>query len=341
MFSGSISQWLKSDKFADLQDDMLNDRINDGCRSCLNNEKSQGVSTRLGALKEYKEHYTDTNIDYIDYRSSNVCNFRCRTCEPFYSHGIANDVKKSEFLLSLYNIPDTKTVSTQEEDKTWIINNLANIKRLMFTGGEPTLIPEVKEIIESVRGERYEDISILIITNGSFTDNYWLDLAGMHNVNWTVSIDAIGANAEIVRHGTDWKQIDKNIRFLAENSSSLNFSTVISNLNLLHLGELFKYTRSIREQYRHRPNGKTQFMSICNFPEYLNPYNWPPALKHQALVYLQYDVLSKIGEHEDVVRDLIRNIQQYEYNDELWQLGKKYNSELDSMRKQDSSKLFS
>jgi hypothetical protein len=82
-------------------------------------------------------------------------------------------------------------------------------------------------------------------------------------------------------------------------------------------------------------------MSICNFPEYLNPYNWPPALKHQALVYLQYDVLSKIGEHEDVVRDLIRNIQQYEYNDELWQLGKKYNSELDSMRKQDSSKLFS
>lgn len=335
----SIDQWISGNKLKQIQQNILSGAIDPGCAQCIHNEQQHGVSTRLGALHDYEGQVFDqTSIDYIDYRSSNICNFKCRTCEPFFSNGIAADVKRSEFLQSLYQVPSEKTATVS--DKNWIIDHLPQIKRLMFTGGEPTMLPEVREIIDFVRTAKL-DTNIQIITNGSFRDHYWLEIAkAMPNVNFTVSIDAVGAPAEIIRHGTDWAQVEHNIRWLAQHGHSLNFSTVISRLNLFQLGPLLAFTRDIRKNYD-RPNGRTQFIQLCNYPDYLNPVNWPWVLSESASRYI--DAVIQLEDHEptiDILRRLSENIKTQVYDHESWEKGEKYNLEINRLRGQNHATLY-
>lgn len=327
----SVPEWIASDRLKRLQETIFQGAIDSGCRDCIKNELRSGTSTRLGALKDYGPDLNyETNIDYIDYRGSNICNFRCRSCEPYFSNGIAQDVKKSQFLQDIHPVPAEKVA--RAEDPQWIIDNLDRIKRLMFTGGEPTLMPGVREIIQEVQ-KRQTDTQVIMITNGSFRDSYWLDIArNMPNVNFTVSIDAVGEAAGIIRHGSDWEQIKSNILCLAQYAHSMNFSTVISRLNLFQLAPLLQFTRHIRSDYD-RPNGRTQFIQICNHPRFLSPMNWPEELRRRALEYLE-----SIMQWEDYqpTRDAIENlhtaIKTHVFDPAQWELGERYNQELDSIR---------
>ena len=337
IFPGSIDEWLESEQYKQLCSDILNGRVNDGCKQCIEFEKISGYSTRLGSLNDYSETYTESDIDYIDYRGSNLCNYRCRSCSPEFSHGILNEVKKSELLFGLYSdqIHKSKVAYAEQQDKQWIIDNISNIKRLMFAGGEPTLIPEVNEILSHITIDSSPE-EILIITNGSFTDDYWYNLIKSNkNINWTLSLDAIGEVSEIIRHGTIWDQVDYNIRFLAKHSYSFNFSTVISSLNLMHIGDLFEYVNIIQNTYS-RANGKTQFMSMCNYPKYLSPFNWPDNKKNTVLEYL-CEVIDKYPTHSTVINNIINAIKANIFDSKLWEQGIAYNTELNKMRRQNFS----
>lgn len=335
----SVQSWLDSDQLRELQSNILAGQVDPGCEDCLRGEKQHGTSTRLGAIEQYgSEVFTDTAIDYVDYRSSNVCNFRCRSCEPYFSNGIAQDLKNSKFLMTLYQIPPEKVATTS--DKNWILDNLHNIKRLMFTGGEPTLLPEVRHIVERIRRDRV-DTNIIMITNGSFQDPYWLDIASdMPNLNFTISIDAVGPAAEIIRHGTKWSQIERNILHLAQHGHSVNFSTVITQLNFFQLGPLLAFTDIIRK-ISDRPNGRTQFIQICNHPHYFSPINWPDYMRPSAMEYLDHLLsLEYLDFARDVLANLKHSIQQHKFDPEAWTMAQRVNLELDLLRKQDHAWLF-
>jgi len=335
----SVSEWLASERLRRLQDNILLGEVDSGCRDCVNNELKTGVSTRLGALKDYDgRRFDQTQIDYVDYRGSNICNFRCRSCEPYFSNGIAQDVRKSIFLQTVHQVPPEKTA--QADDPGWIMQNLRNIRRLMFTGGEPTIMPGVREIIQAVKDQR-TDTEIIMITNGSFRDEYWIDLAReMPNLNFTVSIDAVGPATAVIRHGSDWSVIENNIHKLAQHGHSVNFSTVITRLNLFQLVPLLTFAKTIRDGYD-RPNGRTQFIQICNHPAFLSPLNWPDELRAKALSYL-----SSILTWEDhlptrsVITNLIDAIKTHVYDPAQWNLGEHYNQELDLMRGEDHHGLY-
>lgn len=335
----SVPQWITSQRLRELQQNIIDGKIDPGCQDCINNESSTGTSTRLGALSGYNnQRFYDTQIDYVDYRGSNICNFRCRSCEPYFSNGIAQDVRKSIFLQSVHQIPPEKVA--RADDPRWIINNLQRIRRLMFTGGEPTIMPGVREIIQAVRDQRC-DTQIIVITNGSFREDYWLDIAQeMPNINFTVSIDAVGEAAGIIRHGSDWPVIESNIRYLAKHGHSLNFSTVVTRLNLFQLAPLLRFVKDIYNNYD-RPNGRTQFIQICNHPSFLSPINWPDDLKTQAIEYLE-----SILEWEDypptklIIENLQLAIKTHVYDQEQWLMGERYNQELDMIRKENHVCLY-
>jgi pyruvate-formate lyase-activating enzyme len=335
----SVDQWLESDRLEQLQHNISQGKIDPGCRDCIHTESITGSSTRLAALKDYdNETFHATDIDYVDYRASNVCNFRCRSCEPYFSNGIAQDVRRSAFLQTIHQIPSEKIASVN--DCQWIIKNLKNIRRLMLTGGEPTIMPGVREILQEVRAQE-TNTQIIMITNGSFQDRYWLDRAqDMPSLNFTVSIDAVGTAAEIIRHGSRWSVIESNIRYLAQHGHSLNFSTVITRLNLFHLAPLLRFARSIRRDYD-RPNGRTQFIQICKHPRFLDPVNLPDDLRPVAM-----DYIASILDWEDhaptreVLQGLLTAIKTHVYNAEQWLTGQRYNQELDAIRQENHSWLY-
>lgn len=343
LFSGTIEQWTSSSELANLQHNIKNNRIDPGCQYCINGEQQDGSSTRLGAIADYGTVEMVTDIDYVDYRSSNICNFRCRSCDPFYSNGIAQEARRFPELQKFYPIPNGKIAPTQTQDKQWILNNLDRIKKLMFTGGEPTRIPEVREIIEYIRHSENKNISIMLTSNASFTDPYWFDITErMPNIHWTLSVDSVGTAAEIIRDGTDWSVVSATVERMFDIAPSVNIGTVVTNLNLMQLDLLFSWANNLHDKYAHRPNGRTQFIEVCNWPQHLSPYNWPESRRDAVISFLKTlsGQLNLQDKQQQIANTLLTNVQNTQPNPELWAQFESYNKTLDNIRNQNHSVLL-
>lgn len=333
-FAGTVQEWIDSDELAQLQDDVINDRYNDGCVACLKNGATDGFSTRQTAFKDYGDtRYTETAIDYVDYRASNVCNFKCRSCEPSYSSKIAAEVRKNPKLEKFYAISNTLP---QEQNEQWVLDNLHSLKRVMFTGGEPTQIPSVKTILSSIVDRQLFDINVQMISNASFTDPFWIDVTKkLPNINWTLSIDACGAEAEIVRHGTKWDTVANNVDQLYTHANSVNIGTVVTALNVLHLAELFWFANHVR-RYRYPKDDGTQSISVCNFPKHFSPYNWPDHVKPYVIERLNEAYADAKQESQRQVLDaLIKNITETPHDFIAWGKFMSHNDALDNIRGED------
>jgi len=333
IFPGTIQDWLGSDELKQLQDDVLNDRYNDGCIACLQGSATDNFSSRETAFKEYgKIRYNKTEIDFVDFRSSNVCNFKCRSCEPSYSSKIAAEVRRNPKLEKYYTIDN---LLPQEHNEQWILNNLNNLKRIMFTGGEPTQIPAVKAILLEIERRGLFNIDIQIISNASFTDQFWIDVTSrLPNINWALSIDACGAEAEIIRHGTKWETVAKNVEILFKTAKSVNIGTVVTVLNVLHLAELFWFANHMKRFSSGR--GGDQTISICNFPKYFSPYNWPDGSKPYVIERLEQAYTDANQDSQRQTLDtLIKNIKETPYDFMSWGRFLSHNEALDNIRNED------
>lgn len=348
----SISDWLQSAELAKIQSTFLKGRIPPGCRNCIESEKRNNHGTRISAIKDYKQQIFDkTDIDYIDYRSSNICNFRCRSCEPFYSNGIANEIKRNkplqDFLSKEYSyhaiLPENKSVRIDDHNDQWIIDNLHQIKRLMITGGEPTKIPSVKKIIDHIRENKITSVQLMLTSNASFTDPYWFEITKeLPNIHWTLSLDAVGLAAEIIRDGTSWPVVSQNIETMFDISPSVNIGTVITNMSLFQLKPLFRFVNDLERKYSHRTNGRTQFIYFCSQPEYMTPQVLGPGMRQLALEYFksfdQIQLQPTQSAAIDSLSKLIKN--QKKPTKGRWARFKEHSNVLDQIRGQSHEWLF-
>jgi len=344
----SLDEWVSHPKLLELQQAILNNKVANVCQGCVKQEDLQGQSLRTNSLRDYNDkRFTETDIDFIDFRSFNICNFKCRSCNPEFSHGIGQEVKKNPKLERYFgSAPESKTVSVDDENVNWIKANLHSLKRIMFTGGEPTRIPGVKLLIEQIKNN-YPDVQVLITSNASFQDDFWYDLTRtFHNLHWTVSIDAIGDAASIIRHGSNWDIIEKNVRWLAKHSYSLDINTVVTNLNIFHLGKILEFGREMQKQSA-TPLGKNgdlgcrhQFF-VCTRPYYLSADNLSEDLLASANIYLQKLTTLDLDEEQSQMLDgLIQQISNASYNANLWEKQHDYNLQLDNMRNENHKILY-
>ena len=344
----SLEEWVSHPKLLELQQALLENRVSKTCESCAKQEEFQGHSLRTSSLKDYNhKRFTKTDIDFIDYRSFNICNFKCRSCSPEFSHGIGQEAKQNKELERFFgNVPESKTISVDDTNVEWINKNLHKFNRIMFTGGEPTKIPGVRKLIEYI--SKYQrKIQIIMITNASFSDKFWYDITeSLPNMHWTVSIDSVGESASIVRHGSDWNLVEKNVRWLAENANSLDINSTVTNLTVFQLGPLLTFGRDM-QKLSASPSGKHgdlgcrhQFF-ICTRPFYLSADNLSEDLLVQAVDYLtSCTKLDLDDEQSQMLNGLITQLSNAKYDSALWTKSQRYNTILDQSRNQDHNSLY-
>lgn len=343
----SLAEWPDNQYLKRIQAQLLQGEIPSECYSCVRQEQTQGRSLRTDALEDYNhERFIETDIDFVDYRSNNICNFKCRTCNPTFSHGIANEVKNNHILQQFFTPVTSKVVQVTEENATWIHENLANIKRLMITGGEPTAMPEVKKMVEKIVYDQL-DINLLITTNTSFVDDFWCEATRLYKkLHWTVSLDAVGAAAEIVRHGTKWPVVERNARWLAQNAASMDVNTVVSSLNVMQLRPLLEFVIELQKESRyprglHGTDGCRHQFHVCHRPYYLAADNWPDHLKPSAIEHLQQCLeLQLTTEQQNMITGLIADIKHSTFDPTLWDKRHKLNTEFDTIRNQNYNTLY-
>lgn len=105
------------------------------------------------------------NTKLIEWRLSNVCNYKCSFCPSIYNDGSNRFLKFSEY---------TKIIDqlffNNESYKTWF----------QFTGGEPTLYPRIIDLLKYIKDKNgYTSI----ISNGSRTIRWWKELAKANVLN--------------------------------------------------------------------------------------------------------------------------------------------------------------
>jgi hypothetical protein len=187
----------------------------------------------------------------------------------------------------------------------------------------------------------------MITSNASFQDDFWFEITEqLPNLHWTVSIDAVGPAAEIVRHGSDWPVIERNVAWLAQHANSLDINSVVSNLTVFGLGPLLEFGRrmqqlSITPIGRHGDLGCRHQFFVCQRPYWLSADNLSEDLQAEAVKYLEScHLLDLDDEQRNMLTGLITQIKTARFDSKLWECSQGYNKILNQIRNENHLTLY-
>ena len=258
-----------------------------GCEHCWKLEK-QGLSSNRqwhigkGARDFYSQWYDNIQIRSLDLKPSNVCNFKCRTCNPNNSSLIADEVRRHS------TIPVVSDRWEEYSDYTWkeLDTLLPNIENLDFFGGEPFLIKEVKTFLRNaVTSGHSNQIRLHFNTNGSVFPKDIIDtLRQFKEVDLALSIDDIGSRFELTRGGV-WSDVEANILKFKELGFKLYIFPTVNIQNVLYLDELIAWAD------RHNI---TYTFNFLEFPRYLNIDSLTDTAKELIVAKYKYSLNNQL-----------------------------------------------
>ena len=353
----SIIEMMNSEGFKELRRNMLEDKPSEICTRCYDLEAlgtwtmRQSHNTRRG--QEYVPLIDATGIDgdiktfkmkYMDIRFSNLCNMKCRSCGPGCSSQWAEEyVKKPEGAEKLQKFFGMKSiVVNSNEDQVFMTKlkpYLKDVTEVYFAGGEVIITPEHYECLEYwIENDLTEQVELTYTTNFSALKYKNKDLIKLWKkfpkVKIWASLDADGERAEIIRKGTDWSKILKNIRKLKEDAPHVEFqiTPTISIWNVFSFPDFFD--KLVDEG----------LLDLVNPPRF-NLLSWP---WYANIMILPKEIKDKLRERykESMVRyhenkDLFNAFSMVRYTLKKGETNKggllefiKYNDEVDQDRKE-------
>lgn len=218
----SLEEIWNDEPMRKLRRDFINGVEPTSCSRCFEQERNGQGSQRDLFNRNFPNHkdlIATTNPDgsldsmqlaYWDFRFSNICNFRCRSCGPQLSSGWYEDTKK--IYGSLPNdIPDPKkTLDLWEQLEPYF----ETVEEIYFAGGEPLLMREHYLILERLDSMGRHDVRLRYNTNFSTTSYKRIDAfdvwSRFKDIEIGASIDGMQAQGEFIRKGMDWSQTLRN-----------------------------------------------------------------------------------------------------------------------------------
>lgn len=255
----SIDQIWNSDNMKSLRKEMMEGKEPEICSKCFSREKVTGESGRIYHIRDFPEVVdkvpeitepdgtcTTMELKYWDFRFSNLCNFKCRSCGPRYSSAW---------------VPDARAMGIADQEKVWSIEQVGNkpnydflkdqintVQRIYFAGGEPLLMDEHWKILDMLVENRRFDVRLAYNTNCSVLTygkknvmDYWA-MWEWGKVEVWPSIDEIGARAELIRSGTVWPKVEQNLKDLTKlKNIIMRPGITVGAWNVFRLPEIIRY----------------------------------------------------------------------------------------------------
>ena len=204
-----------SPKLKQIRRDMLDNKFPNNCSDCYVKEQHHkttnfdNISNRLYHMKILKDSpfklYKDEHkfeLQQMDLRWRNTCNFACVYCDPVFSSVWAK----------FEGVPDKMTNKSMDETFLFVKQNIKNLKTIYMAGGEPFLIKENLKIIDLIKKEN-PDLLLRINTNLSIlTPKIYNQLKELKNVHWIVSAEATGKKFNYIRWPGNYQTLMQNIK---------------------------------------------------------------------------------------------------------------------------------
>lgn len=272
----TIEEIWNSDYMKKIRVQMLNGEEPKMCSRCFEGERSSGHSSRLSQnihfsskLKEIPiitqpdGHVDNVDLKYWDFRFSNLCNYKCRTCGPEYSSAWIPDSRQLGWTDPMAN---EKVININAIDESTNVDFLQKyvsvVDKIYFAGGEPLLMDEHWKILDMLDAEKRYDVYITYNTNLSkltYKDknilDYWKKW-GRRAWIWP-SIDEVDERSELIRAGTNWKNVEENLKEIAKLEVHIKPNITVSNMNVFRIPEIVERLIEIgvvKQEYENMEN---------------------------------------------------------------------------------------
>jgi len=280
----SLEQAQLSEKFSSVREEMLQSKQPSACNSCWINERFSSVSMRTSTDQIFPEltYGTDyengsPDIRTLDLHTGNVCNLKCRICNPENSSSWAKELKQKNAVNQPSWISDTSSFLWQH-----LKNKLKTLKYITFHGGEPLLDRKHYVIIDYLLEQNRTDIILHYNTNGTVYPKILLDkLSKFQQVKLSFSIDNTGKKFEYERHGKSWDIVYANLQKFAKLDRrifTLQFHSTVSIFNILDLEDLVNICHNLN----YGP-----YFNLLNHPAHYSILNIPEARRSKIISKLE------------------------------------------------------
>jgi len=324
-----LEEAWNSEVYKVIREQLLNGERPEMCTRCFREEDVGIKSARQAWNEKWKEDIKYTvdapfDIKYVDLRLGNLCNLKCRMCNPYASSMWVKEWALVDEALSPSEYERLSNMTWPEKEKTWEnLFSIANtVEEIYLTGGEPTIIKEQHRLLDYfIDNGTAKNIKLKYNTNLTNVPKHLLDKwKQFKRVQLNCSIDAVGKLDRYIRHPSNWETIERNFEAIRQlENANIEIHCTVQMYNILRLHELIEWAK---------PYGHKIYLNILNHPDYLNIRVLPEELKQQAKQNLQA--------HLDVpkMQGVIDYMFAEDWTDKLPAFVK-YTRELDANRKED------
>lgn len=296
LYRGPLETYEQSSYLNDMKNHFLNGTYPVACKRCQWNDENGIVSKRQRENKKWLEKnniedYESAVYTVVDLRLNNKCNLLCVSCGPKSSSSIYDEVEKNyddHLLKNKKTYSAIKNINLanpySDKDIDILVGKINKNSRVYFTGGEPTLVKPAFEVLDKLIDKGlHEQITVEFNSNFQALNKKWIEQLKHFQGLMMPSIDATGDQAELIRYGSKWKDVDSNFRYFLNECEGFNVKVwpTISSLNLLYIKNVINWAESF--------NSNRITISLDNrlsYPDWLDIKNLPDNLKDKARKYL-------------------------------------------------------
>ena len=178
---------------------------------------------------------------------NNLCNLRCSFCSPGKSSTIYATWTRNRDIYRLHFDQDWQGHKNLPEMTDLARNKFLQLifyaAEIQLTGGEPTMIPEYMEALESIPNPGRVHLSIT--TNGTKITQKWIDLLQKFmTCEVHISLEGISEFNDYIRAPSDWMEIDTNVTKLLDSGITVRVAHAWSRFSLKSLPSLLRWCYS-------------------------------------------------------------------------------------------------
>jgi len=307
----SFDDVYNSTQFRNLRNELDNGIVPKGCSRCFDgtinhrqNMNSIFFSDNIDIVDDMGLGEISNIIEYIDIRSSNYCNFKCRMCGPTYSTSWETDMKLLD--------KDFKPI-VDRKDTSWfslIESNIDNIKYFYMAGGEPLMMPEFEYLINKL-SYRSNEVRLFINTNLSLLnirDKSLIDfIENFKSIDLFISCDGFDKIGEYQRTGFSTKKFETNLNILLENiknKNQFNEIQIIYVITAINVFDIFNFRNKLVNNFN-LPDSVINFQ-FAKTPWYFSAASFSDEFKEDIYKFLNENLEENFSDtFKNQIKDFI------------------------------------
>jgi pyruvate-formate lyase-activating enzyme len=340
IYKHSIEEMWNSPTYTEVRRQLIAGEKPDMCVRCFREEAAGIRSARAGFNEKW---WNDTvvvaeeipiDVRYVDLRLGNLCNLKCRMCNPWASSMWVKDWNEvvptakldppqliDEETLAFMNVmtewPDYKKTGLNFQDIAH------TVEEIYLTGGEPTLAKSQYALLDyCIEHDLAKGIRLKYNTNLTNVPpkmiEYW---QYFKRVQLNCSIDAVGHRDRYIRYPSNWEKVVENFDRLRQlDNVYIQIHCTVQALNICVLADLLDFAQSRNLQ------SDQVYLNILNHPRGLNVRVLPNKMKQEAEFALQD------YHHWPKVTDVIKYMWAEDWHGDFWHEFVAYNKKTDELQ---------